>query len=66
MKTRKSIKSKQNKTKKRVFNKKDFDASDGFLTSVWGPALWHSLHTISFNYPIKPSNDDKKNLEILC
>ena len=61
MKTRKNIKSKQNKTKKRVFTKKDFDAGDGFLTSVWGPALWHSLHTISFNYPIKPSNDDKKN-----
>jgi len=61
MKTRKSTKSRQNKTKKRVFTKKDFDAGDGFLTSVWGPALWHSLHTISFNYPIKPSNDDKKN-----
>jgi hypothetical protein len=61
MKTRKSTKSRQNKTKKRVFTKKDFDAGDGFLTTVWGPALWHSLHTISFNYPIKPSNEDKNH-----
>ena len=31
------------------------------LTSVWGPSLWHSLHTISFNYPVKPTRQDKKN-----
>ncbi len=49
-----------NKTKK-VFSKKDFDANDGFLTSVWGPTLWHSLHTISFNYPVNPSIEEKHN-----
>ena len=27
------------------------------LTAVWGPPLWHTLHTISFNYPIKPSKE---------
>ena len=27
------------------------------LTSVWGPSLWHSLHTISFNYPVKPTKE---------
>ena len=48
-----------NKTK-RVFTKKDFDANDGFLTSVWGPTLWHSLHTISFNYPVNPTIEEKK------
>jgi hypothetical protein len=31
------------------------------LTSVWGPSLWHSLHTISFNYPVKPSKNEKKH-----
>ena len=31
------------------------------LTAIWGPALWHFLHTISFNYPIEPTKDDKKN-----
>ena len=45
-----------NKTKKhRVFKKGDFYSGDGFLTSVWGPAVWHFLHTISFNYPVSPT-----------
>tara|TARA_B110001454_G_scaffold198212_1_gene202197 strand:+ start:410 stop:937 length:528 start_codon:yes stop_codon:yes gene_type:complete len=30
------------------------------LTAVWGPSLWHYLHTMSFNYPVKPTNQDKK------
>jgi hypothetical protein len=54
-------KSKQNRTKKRVFFKKDFSDGDGMLVSIWGPALWHSLHTISFNYPVKPTLNDKSN-----
>lgn len=60
MKTRKNVKGRKNKTKK-VFTQKHFNAGDGFLTTVWGPALWHSLHTISFNYPVKPSDEDKKH-----
>ena len=31
------------------------------LTTVWGPALWHYLHTMSFNYPIQPTTEDKKH-----
>ena len=31
------------------------------LTTVWGPSLWHTLHTISFNYPLKPTKRDKIN-----
>ena len=54
-------KSKQNRTQKRVFSEKDFSDGDGMLVSIWGPALWHSLHTMSFNYPVKPSLDDKTN-----
>jgi len=45
---------------KNPFNENDFNSGDGMLTSVWGPSLWHSLHTISFNYPVKPSKDEKK------
>jgi hypothetical protein len=48
-----------NKTKKRVFTKKDYNSGDGMLTSVWGPPMWHYLHTMSFNYPVKPSVQDK-------
>lgn len=29
------------------------------MTSVWGPPLWTALHTISFNYPVKPTEDEK-------
>ncbi|MDA7463952.1 Erv1/Alr family FAD-linked sulfhydryl oxidase [Candidatus Poseidonia alphae] len=63
MKTKKhgKVTSKQNKTKKKVFTTKNFNAPDGFLTSVWGPALWHSLHTISFNYPVNPTTENKKH-----
>ena len=46
---------------KNPFNKNDFDSGDGMLTSVWGPSMWHYLHTMSFNYPINPTKDDKKN-----
>ena len=48
------------KPKKCIFNKSDFESSDGMLTYVWGPSLWHFLHTMSFNYPVKPTCQDKK------
>jgi hypothetical protein len=30
-----------------------------FRSCVWAPALWHTLHIISFNYPVKPSQTQK-------
>ena len=45
----------------KTFSKKDFNSADGMLTHVWGPSLWHSLHIMSFNYPVKPTQDDKRN-----
>ena len=56
--TRKNIN--HNKTKKNTFTKKDFLSGDGMLVSVWGPAQWHFLHTMSFNYPVNPTLDEKK------
>ena len=50
---------KNGKTRKNIFKKKDFYSGDGFLTGVWGPPFWHTLHTISFNYPVKPTEEDK-------
>jgi len=29
--------------------------------NLWGPHLWFSLHTMSFNYPVNPTIEDKKN-----
>ena len=60
IKTRKNSNKNSNKTKKhRIFKKNDFYSGDGFLTSVWGPAQWHMLHTISFNYPVNPTLEQK-------
>uniref|UniRef100_A0A6C0I862 thiol oxidase n=1 Tax=viral metagenome TaxID=1070528 RepID=A0A6C0I862_9ZZZZ len=49
-----------NKTKtKRVFKKNDFYSGDGMVTKIWGPVAWTLLHTISFNYPVKPTLEQK-------
>lgn len=47
--------------KNKTFKKKDYLSSDGMLTSVWGPSMWHYLHCMSFNYPVKPTYLDKKH-----
>ena len=57
--TRKSKTLKKTKGKKRVFTKKDYSSGDGMLTSVWGPSMWHYLHTMSFNYPVNPTLKEK-------
>ena len=49
------------KRKKKVFTRKHYYSNDGMLTTVWGPSTWHLLHTISFNYPINPTCEDKRN-----
>jgi hypothetical protein len=59
-KTRKN-RNTNNKTKKHVFTKKDYNSGDGMMTLIWGPAAWHFLHTMSFNYPVEPTPDDKKH-----
>ena len=59
-KTRKN-RNTHNKTKKRVFLKKHYESGDGMMTKIWGPAMWHYLHTMSFNYPVNPTIKDKKH-----
>lgn len=44
-----------------VFSAEEFSSGEGFLTSIWGPALWHFLHTMSFNYPVDPTPENKKH-----
>lgn len=43
-----------------TYSQKDYESNDGMLTSVWGPSMWHYLHTMSFNYPVKPSCFEKE------
>lgn len=47
------------KIKKRVFTKKQYNSGDGMITSIWGPSMWHYLHTMSFNYPAEPTKENK-------
>ena len=47
------------KKKKRTFKKNEYSSGDGMLTTVWGPSMWHFLHTMSFNYPVNPTEEDK-------
>ena len=51
----------RNKTKKRVFTKKDFLSGDGMVTKIWGPIFWTAIHTVSFNYPVNPTDEDNKH-----
>jgi hypothetical protein len=44
---------------KKKFTEKEFNSGDGMLTSVWGPSMWHYLHTMSFNYPHEPTCKQK-------
>lgn len=52
-------KNKNKSNKARTFKNIDYNSNDGMLTSVWGPPLWHVLHSMSFNYPVNPSKSDK-------
>merc|ERR1711965_106427 len=46
---------------KTVYELSHYERGVGMLTSVWGPSLWHVLHTMSFNYPNEPTREDKQN-----
>ena len=60
----KIIKSRKKMRKKRNFTRKDYNSGEGMLTSVWGPSLWHTLHTISFNYPVEPTKQQKQHYKL--
>jgi hypothetical protein len=49
--------------RRRTFKKKDYASGDGMLTTVWGPSMWHFLHTMSFNYPVEPTSADKRHYQ---
>ena len=51
-----------NKTKKKyIFKKNDYNSGDGMVVNIWGPAAWHFIHTMSFNYPVEPTIANKKH-----
>jgi hypothetical protein len=52
-----------NVTRRRVYNSAHYTSNDGMLTTVWGPGIWHYLHTMSFNYPVFPTCADKRHYQ---
>jgi hypothetical protein len=52
---------KTRKNKKLIYSKDEYNSGDGMLTTVWGPPMWHFLHTMSFNYPVDPTEDEKRD-----
>ena len=63
--TKNKSKNNTKKNKSKIYNKKDYISSEGMLTGVWGPSLWHYLHIISFNYPNEPTKQQKKKYKEL-
>lgn len=39
----------------------EYGSKDGMQSAIFGPAYWMSIHITSFNYPVTPSLEDKKN-----
>ena len=58
-----SVPTSATKTFKTPFTAMDLNSRDGFLTGVWGPSLWMTLHTISMNYPCNPTAQQKRQFK---
>jgi len=56
-----TVKNKKKNNSEFIYSNSDYNSNDGMLTTIWGPGMWHYLHTMSFNYPIKPTRMDKLN-----
>jgi hypothetical protein len=48
------------RSKEIVYDQDAYDSNNGMLTTIWGPATWHLLHCISFNYPVQPTDIQKQ------
>jgi hypothetical protein len=49
------------RSRKDVYSQDEYNSGDGMLTTVWGPPMWHYLHTMSFNYPVEPTEEEKRD-----
>lgn len=48
---------------KEALRKADFANDRGFSVDIWGPAAWHFLRCVAFNFPLKAT--DKRKLEYM-
>ena len=52
----------KNKNKnKLIFDQLNYNSDNGFTTYIWGPCIWQFLHIMTFNYPLKPTEKQKKD-----
>jgi hypothetical protein len=42
-----------------IYTNRDIDINNGLITKIWGPALWIGEHSISFGYPLNPTDEEK-------
>jgi hypothetical protein len=38
--------------------------NNGFISTVWGPALWLVLHCTALNYPLRPTAKDRRHYKL--
>jgi len=38
--------------------------NNGLLPKIWGPHMWVALHSITFNYPVTPTSEDKETYKV--
>ena len=41
--------------------KLDESKNNGLITKIWGEHMWESIHSITFGYPVEPSQQDRDN-----
>ena len=61
MRNSKSSLNKKKNISQKIYSKKEYNSGDGMVTATWGPSMWHYLHSMSFNYPVEPTIDDKRH-----
>ena len=44
-------------TKRKNDSEEMYESGSGMQTNIWGPAMWMSIHVLSFNYPVKPTKE---------
>jgi hypothetical protein len=43
-----------------IFKEHDYTSGDGMQTSIFGPVFWTAIHLVSFNYPVHPTEEQKR------
>ena len=51
-------------TKEKNDLKENYESSSGMQTNIWGPAMWMTIHVVSFNYPVKPTKNQMNDYAI--